>query len=667
VSELERSPRRVVIERISAELDCGRFPAKATLGEIVEIEADIFADGHDRIAAALRYRAVGAATWLEVPMEALVNDRWRARFEPDRLGFYEFTIEAWVDEFASWRDGLEKKVAAGLDVQSELLEGAELVLAASARANGADARRLADRGASLKGDGSAASRIEMALAASIRDAVSRHPDRSRSTAYPRTLRIEVERERAAFGAWYEMFPRSAAAEPGRHATFADCEARLPYVAEMGFDVLYLPPIHPIGTTYRKGANNAPACSPGDPGSPWGIGSREGGHTAVHPELGTLADFDRLVARAREHGLEVALDIAFQSSPDHPWVREHPEWFRHRPDGSIQYAENPPKKYQDIYPLHFENGAWRELWNELLGVALFWIDHGVRIFRVDNPHTKPLRFWEWWIREIRSRHPDVIFLSEAFTRPKPMRHLAKSGFSQSYTYFTWRNSKAEIVEYFTELAQPEMRFALRPNLFVNTPDILHEYLQTGGRPAFAVRLVLAATLAASYGIYGPPFELVEARAHPGTEEYVDSEKYQVRHWDLDRPGHLRALIRRMNEIRRENPAVKYDGSLRFHPVDNDQILAYSKATPDGANALLVVVNVDPHNTQSGWVDVDLDALDLAEDEAYEVHDLLGDGRYIWRGRRNFVMLDPGAQPAHVFRVNRAARPAHDTPRWPAPSV
>jgi starch synthase (maltosyl-transferring) len=654
-----RAPPRVVIEGISAELDGGRFAAKATLGRAVEIEADVFADGHDRLAAALRYRHVGATTWVEVPMEPLVNDRWRACFLPDRLGFYEFTIEGWVDAFATWREALEKKVKAGLDVTSELLEGAELLRESATRASGEEARLLEKRAASLTSASAPGPRIEAALEPHLLEIMSHHADRSTSTVYGRALRIEVERERAGFGAWYEMFPRSAAAEESLHASFADCEARLPYVAEMGFDVLYLPPIHPIGTTHRKGANNSPAARPGDPGSPWAIGSSEGGHDAVHPDLGTVADFDRLVARAREHGLEVALDVAFQCSPDHPWVRRHPEWFRHRPDGTIQYAENPPKKYQDIYPLNFETPAWRELWDALLEVVLFWVEHGVRIFRVDNPHTKPFRFWEWWIHEVRTRHPDVIFLSEAFTRPKVMRHLAKSGFSQSYTYFTWRNGKAEIVEYFTELTEPGMRFALRPNLFVNTPDILHEYLQTGGRPAFAVRLVLAATLAGSYGIYGPPFELVEARGVPGTEEYVDSEKYQVRHWDLDRPGNLCGLVRRVNEIRRENPALRHDESLRFHAVDNDQLLAYSKATPDRKSSVLVVANLDPHRTQAGWVDVDVAALALDEDESYEVHDLLSDARYLWRGRRNFVLLDPGAQPAHVFRVHRAARASSDS--------
>jgi starch synthase (maltosyl-transferring) len=649
-------PARVVIEGVSPEIDAGAFPAKATVGFPVEVEADVFVDGHDRLAAVMRWRKVGDCAWTELAMDELVNDRWRAEFLPQELGLYEFTLEAWVDAFASWRHGLEKKVAAGLDVSSELLEGAELVRAAAERACGSDPRWLRDRAAEIGGASDPSRRAQVALADDLQAAMQRHPDRSRSTTYSRTPRVDAERERARIGAWYEMFPRSAAAEPGRHGTFADCALRLPYVADMGFDVVYLPPIHPIGSTYRKGPNNAPKAAPGDPGSPWGIGAKEGGHAAIHPELGTLADFDALVNRAKSLGLEIALDVAFQCSPDHPWVREHPDWFRHRPDGTIQYAENPPKKYQDIYPIHFETPSWRELWDALLADALFWVDHGVRIFRVDNPHTKPFAFWEWWIHEIRARHPDVLFLSEAFTRPKVMRRLAKGGFSQSYTYFTWRNSKAELTEYFTELTQTEIRFELRPNLFTNTPDILHEYLQTGGRAAFAVRLVLAATLAGNYGIYGPPFELCEGRAVPGTEEYLDSEKYQVRHWDLERPDSLRPLIRRINEIRRDNPAFRHEERLRFHPVDNDQLLFYSKTTPDLSNALLIVVNLDPHNTQGGWVEVPVDLLEMEEDDAYEVHDLLSEARYPWRGRRNFVMLAPSAQPAHVLRVTRPRRPA-----------
>jgi starch synthase (maltosyl-transferring) len=481
--------------------------------------------------------------------------------------------------------------------------------------------------------------------------MSRFPDRSNAATYDRLLSVIVERERAHYGAWYEMFPRSCADEPGRHGTFKDCEKRLPYIARMGFDVLYLPPIHPIGLTHRKGRNNSPKCTPGDTGSPWGIGSKDGGHKAVHPELGTLEDFDHLVAAARESGIEIALDIAFQCSPDHPYVVEHPVWFRWRPDGTVQYAENPPKKYQDIYPLNFESEAWRELWEEMKSVLLFWIEQGVKIFRVDNPHTKPFRFWEWLIAEIRHTHPDVVFLAEAFTRPKVMQYLAKSGFSQSYTYFTWRNTKEELTEYFTELTRTEVHEYMRPNLFANTPDILHEYLQSGGRPAFQVRLVLAATLGASYGIYGPPFELCETRAVPGTEEYVDSEKYEIRHWDLDRPGSLCEFIGRINAIRRDNPALHKNDPLLFLPVDNDQLIAYARFTPDLDNVVLVVVNLDPHRAQSGWVQVAIDRLGLDPKQPYQVHDLLDDARYLWSGPRNYVALDPNVLPAHILRVRR----------------
>ena len=481
--------------------------------------------------------------------------------------------------------------------------------------------------------------------------MGRCPDRINAATYDHLLSVAVERERAVYGAWYEMFPRSCATEPGRHGTFKDCEARLPYIARMGFDVLYLPPIHPIGLTYRKGRNNAPQCQPGDSGSPWGIGATEGGHKAIHAELGTLEDFDRLVASAREHDIEIALDIAFQCSPDHPYVIEHPAWFRHRPDGTVQYAENPPKKYQDIYPLNFDSEQWRELWEEMKSILLFWIEHGVTIFRVDNPHTKPFRFWEWLIAEIRRDHPEAIFLAEAFTRPKIMQHLAKSGFSQSYSYFTWRNTKDELTEYFTELTQTDVREYMRPNLFANTPDIIHEFLQSGGRPAFQVRLILAATLGASYGIYGPPFELCETRAFPGTEEYVDSEKYEIRHWDLDRPGNLHNLIGRVNSIRRENPALRRNDPLLFLPVDNDQLIAYVKFTPDLDNVILTVVNLDAHRAQSGWVEVPTEQLGLDPDQPYQVHDLLDDARYLWHGPRNYVALDPQVLPAHVLLLRR----------------
>jgi starch synthase (maltosyl-transferring) len=471
----------------------------------------------------------------------------------------------------------------------------------------------------------------------------------------------VERERSRFGAWYEMFPRSSSREPGRHGTFHDLEARLDYVAEMGFDVLYLPPIHPVGHAFRKGRNNSLVAGPDDPGSPWAIGGAEGGHKSVHPQLGTIDDFDHLVAAARDKGLEVALDVAFQCSPDHPYVREHPQWFRHRPDGTIKYAENPPKKYQDIYPIDFECTDWKALWAELRSIFLFWIDHGVSIFRVDNPHTKPFRFWDWVIGEVWERHPDAIFLSEAFTRPKVMRRLAKGGFSQSYTYFTWRNTKKELMEYLTELTGSESAEYMRGNFFANTPDILPELLQIGGRPAFLIRLVLAATLGATYGIYGPPFEhCVGTPARSGSEEYLDSEKYQLVHWDLDVPWSLRDYVARVNEIRRENPALHYNRNLRFFEVDNESILCYGKSTPDMSNLIFVLVNLDPYHTQSGWVRLPVHDLHLGSglEDSYQVHELISDERFHWHGARNFVKLDPQVNPAHILRVRRKIRTEHD---------
>jgi len=651
-------PPRVVIESVTPEIGGGRFPAKRVVGEVVTVGADVFAEGHDRLAAVLRVRRSGDATWQEIPMEARENDRWEAAFTVSELGTYEYTVHAWVDAFASWRAGLSKKCAAGLEVTSELLEGAELIRRMADRARGADRSWLAEQARTVGGSGEMTARARTALAPELAVCVARHPDRSAETRYGQVLQVRVERERAQYGAWYEMFPRSASPEPGRHGTFADVIARLPYVAAMGFDVLYLPPIHPIGQTYRKGPNNVPTAGPSDPGSPWAIGAPEGGHDAVHPELGTIADFDRLVAAMREHGLEIALDLAFQCSPDHPWVTTHPGWFRHRPDGTVQYAENPPKKYQDIYPLDFECAEWQALWEELRRIVLFWVDHGVHIFRVDNPHTKPFAFWEWLIREVQAVQPDVLFLAEAFTRPKVMHYLAKVGFSQSYTYFTWRNTKAELTDYLTELAHAEVHEYMRPNLFANTPDILHEYLQIGGRPAFQIRFVLAATLGASYGIYGPPFELCEFRALPGTEDYENGEKYEIRHWDVEREDSLRAFITRVNEIRRENPAFRSNDRLRFCPVDNDRLIAYVKTTPDQSNQVLVVVTLDPHNPQSGWVDVPLDELGLDPQQPFQVHDQLSDARFLWSGPRSYVALDANVVPAHIFRIRRRLRTERD---------
>jgi len=653
-----RPPSRVIIEDVTPQVDGGRFAAKRAVGEAVDVGATIFAEGHDLLSARIRWRRTGEPGWHDVPMDALGNDAWTARFVVETLGRYEFTVEAWIDRFGSWRHGFARKVEAGQDVASELLEGAALVRAAATRAGGADGTRLAERADVLGGTDVQPARVDAALAAELQATMARHPDRDGAAVLAQPLAVEVEVGRAAFGAWYECFPRSMSPDPARAGTLRDLADRLDYVAGMGFDVLYLPPIHPIGTSYRKGRNNTLVPEPGDPGSPWAIGSSDGGHTAVHPDLGTLADFDALVTRAREHGLAVALDIAFQCSPDHPWVREHPEWFRRRPDGSIQYAENPPKRYQDIYPFDFESGAWASLWAALRDVVLFWAAHGVTIFRVDNPHTKPLAFWEWLIAEVRARLPEAVFLAEAFTRPAVMRRLAKVGFSQAYTYFTWRNTKTELIEYLTELTQTPVREYMRPNFFANTPDILHEYLQAGGRAAFQIRLVLAATLVGSYGIYGPPFELCVSDAIPGTEEYLDSEKYQVRHWDLDAPDGLQPLITLLNRIRHDNPAFRHDRRLRFFPVDNGALIAYGKTTPDLSNVLIVVVNLDPHHPQTGFLELPLRELGIDPEQSYQVDDLLGGARYLWQGPRNYVALDPQALPAHVFRVRRRIRTEQD---------
>ena len=647
-SDLDR--RRVVIERVEPAIDCGRFPVKRTPGEPLVVEADLFADGHSALAAVLRHRRVSpgeAEPWQETPMRLVENDRWRAEFTPDRIGDYEYTIEGWIDEFASWRAGLAKWVAAGAVEESELAEGAALVAAAAGRARASrDRQWLSARAAELEGTGEVDARAAIGLSVELSTLMSSHPDRSNATAMDRAFTLLVDRERARFGSWYEMFPRSDSPEPGRSRTFREAEEALPRIAGLGFDVVYLPPIHPIGVTARKGPNNTPVARPGDPGSPWAIGSAEGGHKAVEPGLGTLDDFDHFVAAAQKTGLEVALDLAYQCSPDHPYVTEHPEWFRHRPDGSIKYAENPPKKYQDIYPIDFDTADWEALWHELRSIILFWMAHGVRIFRVDNPHTKAFRFWEWALRSIHRDDPDVIFLAEAFTRPKVMRHLAKLGFTQSYTYFTWRNEKREIEEYFTELTQTEMREYYRPNLFANTPDILHAYLQTGGRAAFQVRLILAATLGATYGIYSG-FEVCENQpVAPGSEEYLNSEKYQCRQWRWDRPGHITDLIRAMNALRRAEPSLKYDATLQFTETDNPHIIAYTKTID--ARGVLVVVNLDPHNMQHGWLRVPAKTLGLDPVRPYDVEDLLNGMRYTWQGESAYVRLDPSDRVAHVIK-------------------
>ncbi len=647
---------RVVIDGVTPCVDGGEYPIKRIVGDTVSVEAVAYADGHDAVACVLLYRREADAEWSEVPMKPLGNDGWRASFGVDVIGPYRYTVMAWVDRFATWSHDLEKRLGAERDLGVHLLIGAALVEAAAGRATGSDAARLAAMATLLRAGGAEA--VRAALAPELAELMSRHAERPFATVAPE-LGVVVDRERARFSAWYELFPRSAATEPGRHGTFRDVEERLADVAAMGFDVLYLPPIHPIGRTFRKGRNNNPVAGPDDPGSPWAIGAAEGGHTSIHPQLGTLEDFRHLVARAQDHGIEIALDIAFQCSPDHPYTKEHPEWFRMRPDGTIQYAENPPKKYQDIYPFDFETEHWRELWDELKRVVDFWIDQGVRIFRVDNPHTKPFGFWEWLIGEVKKAHPDTIFLAEAFTRPHVLFRLAKLGFAQSYNYFPWRNSKDELTEYLTELTQAPAREFFGPNLWPNTPDILPEYLQFGGRQAFVARLVLAATLGPSYGIYGPAFEqCLGVPLAPGKEEYLHSEKFEIRPWATDRSGTLAGLIGRLNRIRRENVAFRTNDSLRFHRIDNDQLIAYGKSTPDLASQVLVVVNLDPHHAQAGFVELPLEEMKIDPRQPYQVHDLLTDARYLWYGPRNYVELRPPDHQAHVFAIRRRVRTEHD---------
>jgi starch synthase (maltosyl-transferring) len=655
----ERSDR-VVIEAVAPEIDGGRFPIKRTRGESVVVEADILVDGHEVISAVLLFRGEQELQWCEVPMIPLMNDRWRGTFVANEIGRYVYGLSAWVDPFKSWRRDLRKKADANAHTDVDMLTGALLVEEACQRAAPADARKLAAWAMLLSAKNeSLAEKIAHGLSDELAAVMVSYPDRRFATTYDKQLVVVVDREKARFSAWYEMFPRSCAAQAGAHGTFKDCEGLLPYVASMGFDVLYLPPIHPIGRTNRKGKNNLVSNGVDDPGSPWAIGAETGGHKAIHPELGTIEDFRRLVKKAESLGIEVALDLAFQCSPDHPYVKAHPQWFRRRPDGTVQHAENPPKNYQDIYPLDFTSEQWREIWQELRSVVGYWIEQGVHIFRVDNPHTKPMPFWQWLIDNVKQGHPEIIFLSEAFTRPKVMYNLAKLGFSQSYTYFTWRNTKPELTQYFKELAQPELREYFRPSLWPNTPDILSEYLQLGGRPAFMTRCVLAATLGANYGIYGPAFELLEARPRdPGGEEYLDSEKYQIKQWNRDSADSLKDFITRLNRIRRENPALQSDGRLRFHETDNEQILCYTKQSEDGDNMIAVVVNLDPHHVQSGWVTIPAETIDLKPLDSYQAHDLLTGARFLWHGASNYVELDPRIVPAHIFRLRRHVRREQD---------
>ncbi len=653
--------RRVIIEGVTPEIDGGRFPIKRTAGESVVVEADVFTDGHDSLSCVLQYRKAGETTWQEVPMRFLVNDRWRGEFPVLELGCYEYTVSAWVDAFKSWCHDLGRWVQAE-DIALSLRAGAELATKASQRATGADAAWLAQRARELAGPQDLQYRRQLGLDKEFTRLMERNADRQLALSYGKVLGVVVDDERARFSTWYEMFPRSCSPVPGRHGTFKDCEAWLPRIAAMGFDVLYFPPIHPVGRVNRKGKNNTLTPGPDDVGSPWAIGAAEGGHKSILPELGTLEDFRQLVRKAKEHGIDIALDIALQCAPDHPYVKQHPDWFRWRPDGTVQYAENPPKKYQDIYPFNFETGDWRALWDEIKSIFEFWIAQGVRIFRVDNPHTKPFAMWEWLIGEIKKTTPNAIFLAEAFTRPKVMHRLAKLGYTQSYTYYAWRNAKWELAEYLAEVCQGPGHDYFRPNFWPNTPDILTEALQFGGKSMFLSRLVMAATMTANYGLYGPAYEMMEHVAvKHGSEEYLDSEKYQLRYrgfQDLDGPNSLRDFIALVNRIRKRNPALQSNANLCVHAVDNEQILCYSKATANRANVILVVVNLDPNYTQAGFTQLDLAILGVDPHQPFQVHDLLTGAHYLWNGPRNYVELNPHRMPAHVFRIRSGLHTERD---------
>ncbi len=655
---MQKDNRRVVIENVSPGIDDGRFPAKAVINREVTVEADIFTDGHDHVGAQLLYRHQSEKEWQIKPMSRLFQDRFQGTFDIERTGQYLFTVEGWIDHFKTWQVDLEKRVKAGQDIEVELQIGAEMVEKALTNAKGSDSNLLKDVLKRLKNPEDTKAATVYALGSELAALMYKYSPRKSITSYDRKLAVDVEPAITQFSSWYEFFPRSYCSETGEHGNFRNCQPKLEEIAKMGFNIVYLPPIHPIGETKRKGKNNRTTADPGDPGSPWAIGSKDGGHKAIHPDLGTIDDFKKMLKKARGRGLEVALDLAFQCSPDHPYIKEHPEWFKWRPDGTIQFAENPPKKYEDIVPINFETDDWQALWAELKSVVDFWIDAGVRVFRVDNPHTKPFGFWEWLIKEIRAEHSDVIFLSEAFTRPSVKYRLAKIGFNQSYTYFAWRNTKQEITQYMNELTKTSIRDFFRPNFWPNTPDILPEFLQFGGRPAFLLRLVLAATLSSNYGVYGPAFELCVNEAVPGTEEYKNSEKYEIKDWELGKAENFRRFMTDLNQIRRENPALQETGNVTFHEIGNDNLLFYVKKTRDLSNVLFIVVNLDPFHTQSGIARVPLKELGLKPDKTFMAFDLISDDKYIWRGEENYVELNPRITPIHIFRIHAQMRRESD---------
>ncbi len=657
LSDENAGRKRVVIEYVGPRINAGQFPIKRVVGREVNVAAHVFTDGHDKIRAELLYRTESDKTYKSEKMSYTFNDEWKGTFKISELKDYRYTVRAWLDRFETWRENLRKKIDAGQNVNIDLIIGAELIEKASDRARGEDTSELIRLSVMLKEHNDIEKAKEAALGNKLSVLMEKFPDKSSAVIYEKELKVAVNRSKAMFSAWYEIFPRSTGQE-GRHGTFADCEKLLPDIKNLGFDVLYLSPIHPIGKTNRKGKNNSQVCEPEDPGSPWAIGSAEGGHKAIHPELGTLEDFRGLVETAKQYDIEIAMDIAFQCSPDHPYVKEHPEWFRWRPDNTVQFAENPPKKYEDILPFNFETEQWKELWEELKSIVVFWIEQGVRIFRVDNPHTKPFVFWQWLISEIKKNYPETIFLAEAFTRPKLMCRLAKIGFDQSYTYFAWRNTKYEIEKYIKELTQSESALYLRPNFWPNTPDILTQYLQNDSRAAFIIRLVLAATLSSNYGIYGPAFELCINQAIAGQEEYLNSEKYEIKHWNRNQAHNIRGVIARVNRSRNQNASLQETNNIKFYDIDNNMMIAYGKATGDLSNITIMVINLDPFHKQAGWLTLPLEELGIAATQPYLLHDELSNDKYIWQGRTNYIELDPRVIPAHILILYRHLRREHD---------
>jgi starch synthase (maltosyl-transferring) len=643
--------KRVVISNVAPQIEEGRFPARRAIGESVVFSADIIADGHDAVAASVIFRYGADQLWQDIPMSHAGNDHWHATWTPAKEGFYEYRFTGWIDHFTTWKKGLIKKFDANQDITVELRIGADILKEAAGLAVKEYQPAFEGWVVALENAVDPQEAVDLILNDALADAMSKIRYTDRISVFDRTFRLEVERKKAGFSSWYELFPRSAAEVPGRHGTFRDVLRLLPKVAKMGFDTLYFPPIHPIGEMKRKGKNNSLVPSATDPGSPWAIGNRLGGHKSVHPELGTIEDFTELVGEAKSLGIEVAMDIAYQCAPDHPYVKEHPQWFKWRPDGTVQYAENPPKKYEDILPFDFETQDWQNLWNELKSVIEFWIDLGVNMFRIDNPHTKAFPFWEWLIAEVRKSNPQVIFLAEAFTRPRVMERLAKIGFNQSYTYFTWRNSKWELEQYLHELTKTDQQYYFRPNFWPNTPDILPHHLVEGGENAHIIRFILAATLSSNYGLYGPVYEYGINTPHPGKEEYTDNEKYEIKHWDWDRYSRTREIITRVNRIRKAYSALQSTWNINFNETNNDRVISYTKVAPDAGESLIIAVNLDHYHTQGAHIRVPLHQFGIGYDQPYLIRDMLSGEKYKWQGEYNYVQMNPFEMPAHILKVER----------------